>query len=48
MPDPAMPFTQAPQITVQVVNSLGNCWGVDFVSPPLANSGSRLTTKETP
>ncbi len=48
MPDPPMPFAQAPQITVQVINSLGNCWGVDFVSPASKNSSSDLVAKEAP
>ena len=33
LPDPPTPFQQDPHGTVQLVNSLGNCWGVDYVTP---------------
>ncbi len=48
LPDPVMPFAQDPQITVQLVNSLGNCWGADYVSPAQVNTGTRLKAKEKP
>ena len=48
LPDPAMPFQQDPQITVQVLNSLGNCWGADYVSPAQVNTETKLIVKERP
>jgi hypothetical protein len=48
LPDPPMPFQQNPLITVQVINSLGNCWGADYVSPARTNTGQKLMTKEKP
>ena len=48
MPDPPMPFAQQPRITVQVVNSLGKCWGADYVNAPLVNTSARLVAKENP
>jgi len=48
LPDPPMPFLQDPSITVQVVNSLGNCWGADYVSPARVNDTVKLLTKEEP
>jgi hypothetical protein len=48
LPDPPMPFTQDPTITVQVVNGLGTCWGADFVVAPQENSAAKLLVKEKP
>jgi hypothetical protein len=48
IPDPPMPFQQSLAITVQIVNSLGNCWGADYVSPLQKNTGQRLRAKERP
>ncbi len=48
LPDPPMPFQQDPSITVQVVNSIGSCWGAEYVSPPRANTGEKLIVKERP
>ena len=48
LPDPPMPFQQSPHVTVQVVNSLGNCWGVDYVTPARTNTGTHLLLKEKP
>lgn len=48
IPEPPMPFQQSPAITVQVVNSLGNCWGADYVSPLGKNTEQRLRAKERP
>jgi len=30
------------------VNDAGTCWGSDFVSQPLSNTGARLVVKEKP
>ncbi len=48
LPDPPMPFADDPTITVQVVNGLGSCWGVDYVVPPKANNAAKLVVKERP
>ena len=48
LPDPPMPFTQDPTITVQVVNTLGTCWGVDYVVAPRLNDAGRLLVEEKP
>jgi hypothetical protein len=48
LPDPPMPFKQEPRITVQVVNSLGYCWGTHYVTAPLVNTGAALVAKERP
>jgi uncharacterized repeat protein (TIGR01451 family) len=47
-PDPPMPFQQSPSITVQVVNSIGSCWGADYVSAAQVNTEQRLSAKERP
>jgi hypothetical protein len=48
LPDAPTPFQQDPHITVQVVNSLGNCWGADYVSPAHTNTSTHLFVKEKP
>jgi len=48
LPDPPMPFRQDPRITVQVVNSLGSCWGGDFVRPARVNTEQGLVAREKP
>lgn len=48
MPDPPMPFQHEPAISVQIVNSLGTCWGADFVSAPRTNTDAKLVAKERP
>ncbi len=48
MPDPPMPFQHDPTITVQVVNSIGSCWGADYVSAPRTNTDAKLVAKEKP
>jgi uncharacterized repeat protein (TIGR01451 family) len=48
LPDPPMPFQQSPRITVQLVNSLGNCWGVEYTTPAKVNTAGRLVLKERP
>jgi hypothetical protein len=48
LPDAPMPFQMDPHVTVQVVNSLGNCWGAEYVSPARRNTGARLIVKERP
>ena len=48
LPDPPMPFQHDPTITIQVVNSVGSCWGVDYVTPPQVNASTRLVARERP
>jgi hypothetical protein len=48
LPDPPMPFAHDPTITVQVVNTLGTCWGVDYVVAPRVNDAARLLIEEKP
>lgn len=48
LPDPPMPFRQDALITVQVVNSIGKCWGSEFVSRARVNLAPRLVVKEKP
>jgi hypothetical protein len=43
-----MPFQQSPSITVQVVNSLGRCWGADYVNEPSVNTEAKLGVREKP
>ena len=48
LPDPPMPFQDAPRITVQVANNLGNCWGADYINAPRVNTGENLNVSERP
>ena len=48
LPDPSMPFQQNPKITVQLVNSIGNCWGADYVTSAETNTAATLVVKERP
>ncbi len=48
MPDPPMPFHHDGLITVQVRNSLGTCWGADYVTTPRKNTAESLFAKERP
>jgi hypothetical protein len=48
LPDPPTPFQQDPHVTVQLVNSLGNCWGVDYVTPARTNTDTHLLLREKP
>jgi hypothetical protein len=38
-PQPFLPLAQDPQVSVQVFNSLGGCWGSDFPAPAPKNTG---------
>jgi hypothetical protein len=48
LPDPPMPFTQQPTITVQVVNGAGTCWGAAYVVAPRVNTEQKLLVEEKP
>ena len=47
-PAPVSPtqfFNQDPQVTVQLLNGLGNCWTSEFTVPPRKNDGTRFKDK---
>jgi hypothetical protein len=38
---PTLPLKQDPKVTAQLINSIGECWGADFDSPPLTRASGR-------
>jgi hypothetical protein len=38
---PALPLTQDPMVSAQLINGAGHCWGSEFESPPLTRSKAR-------
>jgi len=45
VPNPSLPLQQDPRVTVQLVNTLGECWGADFTAPASANRDDSFRDK---